>query len=355
MDLIDRLREIAAQIPLHKDRLETEEATKTSLVMPFLVALGYEVFNPTEVVPEFTADVGTKRGEKVDYAIMADGQPVLLIECKAINKDLDKETPTQLYRYFSVTSAKFAVLTNGEIYKFFSDLEEPNKLDELPFFVLDLKRFDDHAVEQVKKFSKQSFDIERIRSTANDLKYTRAIKRLLAEEWLNPSEDFVRLFAKRVYSGHLTQGRSEQFSAFVRKALHDFVRDRVNERLQSAIDRGTDDVPPEEVAGESTDDDGDGIVTTAEEIEGYYIVRAIVSDVVDPARVFMRDTKSYCGILLDDNNRKPICRLRFNFSQKYVGLFDTGKNEERFPIERLPDLYKHADAIRETVKHYGGE
>ncbi len=353
MDFIDRLRDIATKIPGHKDHLETEEATKNALVMPFIVALGYNVFDPQEVVPEFTADVGTKRGEKVDYAIMSSGQPVLLFECKAIDKDLDRETPTQLYRYFSVTSAKFAVLTNGEVYKFFSDLEAPNRMDERPFLEVNLQRLENDAIDQLKKFAKDAFDEEQIRATATDLKYAGNIKRLLSEEWANPSEEFVRLFAKRVYDGHLTQARLAQFADHTKKAFHRFIRDRVNERLKTALQTNSEDAPGEQPENVEVEEASD-VVTTEEEMEGFRIVRSIVSEILDPVRVFMRDTKSYCGVLLDDNNRKPICRLRFNFSQKYLGLFDENKNETRHAIERVTDIYRFADEIRATVGRYLG-
>jgi hypothetical protein len=109
MDLIDRLRKIAAKIPKIREHLKTEEATKLSLVQPFINALSYNVFDPTEVCPEFVADVGTKKGEKVDYAILSDGHPIILIECKVVNANLSAEHPTQLYRYFTPTGGNSGV------------------------------------------------------------------------------------------------------------------------------------------------------------------------------------------------------------------------------------------------------
>ncbi len=141
MDLIDRLRDLASRLEKIVAQLQTEEATKNALVMPFINALGYNVFDPLEVVPEFTADVGTKKGEKVDYAIMQDGKPIILMEVKAANCNLDNAHCSQLYRYFSVTDARFSVLTNGIHYRFFSDLESPNKMDARPFLEVDMRHF----------------------------------------------------------------------------------------------------------------------------------------------------------------------------------------------------------------------
>ena len=359
MDLIDRLRELSARIPKQLAHLQTEEATKNALTMPFINALGYNVFDPTEVVPEFTADVGTKKGEKVDYALMRDGKPIILFECKAAGTNLDKEPASQLYRYFSVTEARFGVLTDGIIYRFFSDLEDRNKMDSRPFLEFSMVDLSEQVVEEIKKFAKQGFDLENILSTAEDLKYTKGIKRVLAEEWINPTEEFVRLLACRVYSGRMTQAAREQFTQITRKAFHEFVSDRVSERLKSALERETAVESPE---GAEAGDDGaepsetasaaDGIVTTEDEWEAYYAIKAIVHEVVDVKRVFMRDRKHYCAILLDDSNRKPICRLWFNTAQKYLGLLDEKKEESRHPIQDVNDLYKFADQLKRTALQY---
>lgn len=357
MDFADRLTQLAARIPRQLDHVETEEATKNALIMPFIQALGYDVFDPTVVVPEYTADVGTKRGEKVDYMILRDGRPAILIECKAAGGRLDIEQSSQLYRYFSVTEARVGVLTDGVRYRFFSDLEEPNRMDSRPFLEFSMLELGDGVAGELKRFTRESFDIERIISTASDLKYRRGIKKILAEEWTNPSEDLVRLLAGRVYSGRMTQGVREQFTALVKDAFHEFLSERVTQRLKSALERdgGEDEREAEEEAEDAADlDSGNGIVTTEDEIEGYMVVRAILAETIDPKRVFMRDRKNYCGILLDDTNRRPICRLWFNTSQKYLGLFDAEKNEERVPIDGVPAIYQHAVRLRETVARYEG-
>ena len=358
MDLIDRLNELAARAPKMLERLDTEEATKNAFVMPFINALGYNVFDPTEVVPEFTADVGVKRGEKVDYAIMRDGSPIILFECKAARVDLDKEHASQLYRYFSVTDARFGILTNGIIYRVFSDLESPNKMDSRPFLEFSLLEITDDVSDELKKFAKESFDLESILSTASDLKYTKGIKRLLVEEWTNPSEEFVRLLASRVYQGRLTQAAKEQFTVIVKRAFNRFVNDRISERFKSALTAGNasdEAVSPANEMEVTTDESGpqEGkVVTTDAELEAYYIVKSIVREVVDAKRVFIRDTLSYCGVLLDDNNRRPICRLYFNSSQKYIGVLDADKNLARHQIDDINEIYKFATELRAAATRY---
>lgn len=351
MDLIDRLRELALRIPSQREHLTTEEATKNALVMPFINALGYNVFDPLEVVPEFTADVGTKKGEKVDYAIMRGGEPIILIECKWIGSNLDETHSSQLYRYFSVTPARFSVLTNGAEYRFYSDLEQPNKMDARPFLVINLDRIDERQSEELKKFTKQSFDLDRILSTASDLMYLRGMKRALGEEWTNPTEEFVRLLAARVYTGRMTQSVKEQFTTITKRAFHEFVNERINERLHSAMASAE--------AGGSADEeqpieDAGGTATTVEEIEGFYIIKAIASQVVDPRRVFMRDAKSFCSVLLDDTNRQPLCKMYFNSKQKYIVVIDESKNAERHAIDDVNGIYLFADQIRKTALLFDG-
>jgi hypothetical protein len=354
MDFADRIRELGLRIPQQLGHISTEEATKNALVLPFISALGYNVFDPREVTPELTADVGTKKGEKVDYAVMRDGEPIMLFEVKCIGTNLDKCHASQLYRYFSVTSARFGVLTNGVAYRFFSDLDAPNRMDTKPFLEIDLSAPEDGQLVQLKKFSKSSFDLEAILETASDLKYTGEIKKVLAQEMIEPSEELVRLFSKRVYSGSFTKGVREQFGAITKRALQEFISDRVRDRLTSALNQETETrsaASPKAAEAEARAEEQE-VLTTPEELEAFHIVRAILAETVDPRRVVLRDVRSYCGVLLDDNNRRPICRLHFNTSQKYLGLFDEAKNEHREPIGEAADIYRFAKQLKDTVARY---
>lgn len=354
MDFIDHLQALAARVSKQVDMLLTEEATKNALVMPFINALGYNVFDPTEVTPELNADVGIKKGEKVDYAILKDGEVIMLFECKSVGTNLDKVTPTQLFRYFTVTKARIGVLTNGKTYRFFSDLEEPNKMDVKPFLEFNLFDIQESLVPELKKLTKSHFDSAAIIETASGLKYTREIKRILAEQMVTPSDEFVRLFIAAVYSGRVTQAVREQFQPIVQKAFRQFVNDQISDRLKSALEQtGEPTAEPSAGAVEAAQPKESDVVTTDEEREGYYVVKSILREKVDPSRIAARDVKSYFGILLDDNNRKPLCRLHFNTFQKYVGFFDKeSKQEERVPIERVDDIYKLSDRLQSALAQY---
>jgi len=356
MSFDEKMAALIQRLPKITEHLKTEEATKNALVMPFIAALGYDIFNPKEVVPEFTADVGTKKGEKVDYAIMRDGETIMLIECKKANGDLSNENICQLYRYFAVTKARIAILTNGIQYRFYSDLEEKNKMDEKHFLELDLSDPKTNALAEVKKMAKQEFDLDRMLSTASELKYTSQIKKVLLKQLDSPDKEFVRFFYKCIMpKGIFTATMEEQFTPLVSKAFHQFLSDKISDRLRSALEReknvsGNDVDDVNENDQESIKDNG--IITTEEEIEGFNIIRAIVSKIILPQRAVHRDTKSYMGVLLDDNNRKPICRLHFNAKQKYIGLINGNKEETRIPIDTVIDIYQYADKIIETIAMY---
>lgn len=352
MDLIDHLRALSARIALTKDMVSTEEATKNAMVMPFIQALGYNVFDPTEVTPELVADIGTKKGEKVDYAILKDGKPIILFECKKSGGDLSINHAGQLFRYFHVTETRFGVLTNGLNYRFFTDLEKPNKMDEKPFFEFNILDFKDRDVDELKKFAKSLFDVETILTTASELKFTRVIQSRLADWITSPSEEFVRLVSADLLVGkRFTPAIKDQFTGITKRAFDSLVNERINERLKGAMAPEAPLVQEIVIAqAQPNEKDTDQIITTSEEIEGFHIVRAMLRDTVSPKRIVMRDAQSYCAILLDDNNRKPVCRLRFNNPEKLaVGLFNDKKEEERFALSDVDDLYNHADAIRATV------
>lgn len=346
----EKLRILAERIKSHSSAMVTEEAVKTAVVLPFLGALGYDIFNPSEVIPEFTADAVGKKGEKVDYVIQVDGKIRILVECKPIATQLDKIHLAQLYRYFSVTSAKFAILTNGRHFQFHTDLDEPNKLDPLPFLRFDLSDTNSAMLGEVKKFGRDDFDVAAILATAARLKYTSAIKQQLSALMESPTEDFVRQVTVSLYEGRFTTAVKDLLTPLVKTAFREVVRDSVQSRLSSALaETETVDVPPAAAAPEP-----DEIETTTEEIEGFHVVRAIVRDIIKVGRVTMRDQKSYCGILVDNNNRKPLARLHFNRSVKYLGLFD-GEKEERVRIETLDDIYDHAGRLRATAGEYASE
>ncbi len=356
MDFIEELRNLSTQITKQKDHATSEEATKHAFVIPFIKIMGYNPYNLTEVVPEFTADIGTKQGEKVDYAIFKDDKVIMLIECKKYGSDLSDAHTSQLYRYFSVVNARIAVLTDGVMYRFYTDLEETNIMDSKPFLEFNMLDIQEPLVNELKRFTKPTFDLDAALTAASDLKYTKEIKQTMMEQLEEPSEEFVRFFLSSVYSGVKTQTIVQQFTDIVKRALNQFLNDQINQRLQSAITKGEvaeQPVAVEEPNEESIEEEVESrIVTTEDELEGFYTVKSIVREVVAADRVDHRDTITYMVVLLDNNNRRSICRLHFNGSQKYLTFPDEERNWERVDIESIDDIYQYAERLKVIAQRY---
>ncbi len=345
----DQIKNLAAQVDQRSSVINTEEATKTALVMPFLSLLGYDVFDPLEVTPEFTADVGTKRGEKVDYAISLGGELSILIECKACNSDLSDAHASQLFRYFGTTDARFAILTNGIQYRFYTDLDKQNRMDERPFFIFNLKDYDETTLSELSRFRKEVFDIDTILGKATGLKYINLLRGYLKSQFEEPDEDFARFVGKQVFSGKMTQQVLAMFQGLTKRAIEQIVKERLRERFDHVLkDEETDSAPEGEVNDEKVDN---LIVTTDEEILGFRIIQAIAAQKTESSRVFIRDAKSYCAILFDDNNRKPLARLHFNSSSKRISLFHDD-NDNLFEVASVEDLYLYQEQILATVDKY---
>lgn len=348
MDFKDQIKLLADRVTKLKAQVQTEEATKNA----FIRELGYDVFNPFEVTPELVADVGMKQGEKIDYAIMKDGEPIILIECKHHAAPLTVQNASQLFRYFHTTSAKFSILTNGIEYKFYTDLVQANKMDDKPFFAFNILEIKDNQIEELKKFHKANYDFNNIVNTASELKYTYELKKLIEADFNEPSPDFVRHFAKQAYPGPITAKVLEQFTNLTKKSLHQFVSDMITDRLKSALTKEDEANREQQESLVEAVRPAESIVTTDEEIEGFLIVKAILRQKADASRIVHRDAQSYFAILLDDNNRKTLCRLYLGGSKKYLAVLDSQRKEVRHEIATVDDIFKHADILLESLASY---
>ena len=348
----EQIKSLAQRISETKDLIHNEEATKTAYIMPFLQILGYDIFNPLEVVPEFTADIGTKAGERVDYAIMQGNTPIILIECKPCTQPLNVANESQLLRYFNVTKARFGILTNGIKYKFFTDLQEPNQMDLQPFLEFDMSEDGDSVdYKELLKFHKQKFNIDDIRRTAEILKNSNAIMQTVLNEFANPSSEWVTMIFKKIYPKSIfTKAQRECFTPLVKSAIDQIINNKVKENLDIALKTTENIRESASVLQESlTVPDKE---TTQIEIDGYNIVRSFAAELVSVDRVIMRDAKTYCAILFDDNNRRPIIRFYFNNPNRlYVRLFDR-QEPENVNIDDVRELFKLKNRILATIAKY---
>jgi hypothetical protein len=353
MDFKDQIKILGERVAKLKDQIHTEEATKNAFIMPFLQTLGYDVFNPIEVVPEFISDIGLKKGEKIDYAIFLDGKPTILVECKHWTQDLSIHDG-QLLRYFHVSKARFGLLTNGIIYRFYSDLVDANKMDEKPFLEFNISEIKENQIEELKKFHKSYFDADSIVNTASELKYMNELKQLLHLELNNPSPEFVKYFAKQVYPSIVTVKVLELFTNLTKKSVQQYISDLITERLKTALTKEGEASKGQEIKQiiEPIAESESKVITTAEELEGFMIVKSILRKKIEIKRITYRDAQTYFAILLDDNNRKPICRLYLNGNKKYLAVLDENKKEVKTEIKTLDDIFTFSDLLIQIVDNY---
>ncbi|MBP7506917.1 MAG: type I restriction enzyme HsdR N-terminal domain-containing protein [Prolixibacteraceae bacterium] len=353
MEFKEQIKQLGDKVLTLKDQINTEEATKSAFIMPFIQILGYDLFNPIEVVPEFVTDFGAKNIEKVDYAIFKDKEPIMIIECKHHLENLDKHY-TQIHKYFHLTKCRFAVLTNGIQYNFYTDLDLANKMDEKPFLSFDISTIKDQQVKELAKFHKSGFDVNSILTTASELKYTSAIKAVLSNELTNPSPEFVKYFISRVYEGRATEKILIQFTDLVKKTIDQTFHDIVNDRLMKAINQTkqqSEEVKKDEVV--QSDEEDNKIITTVDELNAYYIVKSILRTRIDVSHITNRDFVNFMSILFDDSIQKPICKLYLNSSKKkYIGIVDLNKKETKYEISILDDIYKYSSELLSIIDLY---
>lgn len=223
-DFVDRIKAVVAELRKRAPHCKTEEATKMSLILPFLEkVLGWNPYDPHQLVPEFAADIGTKRGEKVDFATMADDEPAILIEAKKYGTALGREHMNQLHRYFACTSAHFAILTDGIRYLFFADLDDQNRMDPQPFFTLNLFEIDASSIAPLEAFSRKEFNVERNLELARDLRCIGEVVNLLREVWAKPSDSFIKWIMGEVHEGPRKKHVKERYERTCKAALDTFL------------------------------------------------------------------------------------------------------------------------------------
>ena len=351
----ENIKAFSGRIKTLKDNIATEEATKTSLVMPLFQILGYDIFNPIEFTPEFTADVGIKKGEKVDYAILSNGQPQILIECKSVNEELTKHD-SQLFRYFGTTTAKFAILTNGIIYRFFTDLEETNKMDEKPFLEINMTSLKENHISELKKFHKDTFDLNSIKNTASDLKYLGLIKIALNKIFNEtPDDEFVKFILNSgVYDGVKTQNILDKYKPLVKKSINLYINDLVSDKLQNALNSQAESEETElATENENTENisEENQVITTQEELQSFYIIKSLLREYIDIKRLDYKDTLSYFGINIDKKVTQWLCRVILKENTKYVIIKNSNDENEKFTIESIDDIYNLKDRLIQRLQN----
>lgn len=336
----DKIKKLQSKIAIVKDRLETEESTKTALVLPFIQLLGYDIFNPTQVLPEFNCDIAKGKGEKVDYALLIKNKVEIIIECKGFGVNLAPHR-NQLSRYFVSTKAKYAILTNGILYQFYTDLDNKNLMDEIPFFQFSLENYSVSDIEILEQFMFSNFNADKIDQNASEYKIITGVTGEIKTLFEKPNIETIKLFTKSSYKGRYTDSAISRLTILFKKALKQFVNDRVSNQLKSATE-----------AEEVIDNNCGKIITTEEEKQAFYIVQAIARDVIPSEDIVMRDQINLCMILYKNDQCKPIVKLYFNdVKNLQIELFDED-GSYKIELATLDEIYDYKDAIIKICKKY---
>lgn len=342
MSFREELQKLSVQAAEKRPFIAYEEMTKQTLVIPFLQTLKYDVFNPQEVRPEYIADFGKKKGEKVDYAIFKENIPAIFIECKAVNEELGNHC-AQLERYFnSSPEVRLAILTNGIEYRFFTDLDKNNIMDENPFFKFNITALQDNDIEILARFTRDHFETEAVVKYAEELIYTSNLNTKLRELFKSPSEDFIRYLIKDFSDTKITAKVIERFRPIVKKSISMAIVDLVRQGILQQND--ADEVTPQPQPDKQSVDQNTAITseqateqvlkkqinTTEEELHCLDIIKSILTEAGrDISEINYKDTTAYFGIF-NKNFLNWFIRVNLDSHIKYMIT--------RFPIEKVESM-----------------
>ena len=324
---LDQLR---VRIEQSADLLDNEEATKLALIFPMIEAWGYNPADPNEIRVEYAVKLAHGGRGRADCVIMRQGRPAIVIECKSVGVELDDSIIQQLRQYVNATGAFIGVATDGIEYRCFADTTEPNRMDETPFLDANLLTCSEADIEALALLSKERFSPEDVRAAAAPYRQQREARSSIRDLLLTSA-----LWNDIEYLGGIANSKQRREAA---AEFAEWMQQEVGEIVESIAEDGS----PFD----------DGLILTNDEYDAYLIVRGIVHGTVEPHRVAYRDGRSYFSVLIDDNNRKPVCRLHFNGRIKHVGTFDEDKQETKHPIEDLDDIFNLAARLRRTARRY---
>jgi hypothetical protein len=295
MAFTDDIARYTDQIRGRLDHVKGEEATKQALVIPFLQVLGYDVFDPREVRPEYVADFATKKSgqfEKVDYAVFMAGSPAFFVECKPLGAPLE-DHGGQLARYFNATpSVRIAMITDGVKIMVYTDLNHTNVMDPTPWLNINLLALKPAEIEVLRRFRKADFSAEETHALAEEMVYYSAMTDLVGTQFQAPTDSFVRWAAGELPSvGRVTDKLIKRLTPILKKAMQSVLVDQVTRSLERTEEPVTAPVMPL-IPEESKS----AVITTPEELEVYKSIKDIILQEHPDATIGYNDTKSYFTI-----------------------------------------------------------
>jgi len=336
MDFTEELRLFSNRIMQIKDKIQTEEAVKTSIILPFFHLLGYDIFNPEEFIPEYTTDVGIKKGEKIDYVIMNDLSPVLLIEVKNCPDKNLKRHVSQLFRYFAVSKARYGMLTNGFSFIFYTDLDEKNIMDTESFFQFDILNLSDKDITEIIKYTKSNFNVDEIHESASGLRYLNKIKQLIITQSKKPSDAFVNYILGEMNIGRKTKTLVDTFRGYTKSSLKNLIVDNgqtINKDNSLQI---------EKIENQLT--------LTQIETESFYIVKSILRKIINPDIITFTNCEEYFTIILENNSENWICKISIKSKREISLPHNNEEGEITYEFDSIDDLYELDKEIMDIAK-----
>lgn len=325
------------------DNLETEEATKMALIMPFIQQLGYNVFDINEVIPEFTADIAKRKGEKIDYAIKIEDKIAFVIEAKHVKENLDLHSK-QLARYFVNTEAKIAILTNGLEYRFYTDIDKDNIMDEEPFFIFNLQDHKKKDLDYLTSFSKEKFDETKLYGKAETSRKVDDIVTVLYKEFDNPSEDFLKVIIDKSYDGIKTKAVLDEYREYLLPAMAKLIEIKTADKLKIAFPEAN--IGTFEATKSVEEKKANLIDTTANEMQIYSYINLMLKDF--DSNITYKDNSSYFNVLLDGKVTKWICRV-FDRKELKINIYN-GEETLEFILEKTLDIFEHENEIKKALE-----
>lgn len=351
----DKILQYSKEIEDKIEHIDNEETTKVALIFPFFRLMGYDTTDPQEFKTEYVADIGAKKGEKADIAIFRNNEVIMIVECKPTHLELGKDQISQLYRYFNITPARIGILTNGIHYYFYTDIQRKGMMDETPFLEIDITNPTKRQIKELENFTKENYNLNTVLKRVDDLKYSNDLRKVIQKELDNPSKEFISVLAKQVFDGILTKRVQRKFSKLIKTEFNRLVNEMVNERLNDALESADDEATKDEKEAEDNNL-GDG---ETEEMEGFYIVKSILTDIINPNRISIREAKNYITLLFDDNKYYPICRLHFkNPDRLRIALLKDyhhkqGRREyDLFDLDSTDEIYNYKEKLVELITYY---
>lgn len=363
MGLLEDLRKLSEKVKLRKDHVKGEEATKHALIVPFLQVIGFDTTDPLEVKPEFVADFAKRRSngqfQKVDYLITVKGEPAIFVEAKSVEAAAEEHDGQLRYYFNSTPSVKLAIVTNGLVYRFFTDLKMHNIMDEVPFLEFNILQITEREAGIIERYTKARFDAESVRQHAEEVISLEKVTKLINDLLRNPSASFVKLVIEQldlVGDNRITANVISRFEPIVRKSIENVLFEHVAraiQQMQAPPPQAPEPAqPPQMQSAPATPlqrqpqpEASPAAVTVDEDLEIFGIVKRICAESPHKATIQHKDAANFFVINLGTS--------RSWFIRLYAGK-RTKRILVRLPLAQVETLAKgfqieaEAEGVRVT-------